>query len=36
MSSYKANIRSKDEQILGIVADRYKIVQNAEAFEVLY
>lgn len=30
--SYKANIRSKDGQILGIVTDRYKIVQNEEAF----
>lgn len=30
--NYKANIRSKDEQILGIVTDRYKIVQNHEAF----
>lgn len=30
--SYKVNIRSKDNQILGIVTDRYKIVQNEEAF----
>ena len=29
---YKVNIRDKDEQILGIVTDRYKVVQNTEAF----
>lgn len=31
--SYKANVRSSDNSVLGIVSDRYKIVQNAEAFE---
>ena len=30
---YKANRRSSDNSILGIVSDRYKIVQNTEAFE---
>lgn len=30
---YKANRRSTDKSILGIVSDRYKIVQNVEAFE---
>lgn len=30
---YKANRRSSDDFILGIVSDRYKIVQNTEAFE---
>jgi len=30
---YKANRRSTDNAILGIVSDRYKIVQNTEAFE---
>lgn len=30
---YKANRRSSDSSILGIVSDRYKIVQNVEAFE---
>lgn len=30
---YKANRRSTDDAILGIVSDRYKIVQNTEAFE---
>lgn len=29
----KANVRSTDNAILGIVTDRYKIVQNTEAFE---
>ena len=29
---YKANRRNTDNAILGIVTDRYKIVQNAEAF----
>lgn len=31
--NYKANVRSTDKSCLGIVTDRYKIVQNAEAFE---
>jgi len=30
---YKANRRDTDGTILGIVSDRYKIVQNVEAFE---
>lgn len=30
---YKANRRSTDGSILGIVSDKYKIVQNTEAFE---
>lgn len=30
---YKANTRDKDNSILGIVTDKYKIVQNLEAFE---
>lgn len=29
---YKANIRDKDNRVLGVVTDRYKVVQNAEAF----
>ena len=29
---YKANIRETDEKILGVVTDRYKVVQNHEAF----
>lgn len=31
--NYKANVRSTDNACLGIVTDRYKIVQNNEAFE---
>lgn len=30
---FKANIRDKDNAVLGIVTDRYKIVQNTEAFD---
>jgi len=29
---YKANIRNTDNAVLGIVSDRYKIVQNEDAF----
>lgn len=29
---YKANIRDMDEKVLGVVTDRYKVVQNSEAF----
>lgn len=29
---YKANIRETDNRILGVVTDRYKVVQNTEAF----
>jgi phage/plasmid-like protein (TIGR03299 family) len=29
---YKANIRQTDERVLGVVTDRYKVVQNSEAF----
>lgn len=30
--SFKANIRENDSKVLGVVTDRYKIVQNNEAF----
>jgi len=30
---YKANTRSTDNSILGIVTDKYQVVQNSEAFE---
>lgn len=33
IKNYKANIRDSDGTVLGVVSDRYKIVQNAEAFE---
>ncbi len=29
---FKANVRDLDNQILGVVTDRYKVVQNEEAF----
>lgn len=29
---YRANVRDRDEKVLGIVGNRYKIVQNTEAF----
>ncbi len=29
---YKANIRDSDRKALGVVTDRYKIIQNSEAF----
>lgn len=30
--SFKANIRESDNKVLGVVTDRYKVVQNKEAF----
>lgn len=30
---YKANVRATDNSVLGVVTDRYKIVQNSEAFD---
>jgi len=32
LSGYKVNLRSTDNKILGIVSDKYKIVQNRDAF----
>ncbi len=32
VSGYKANVRESDNKILGVVTDRYKVVQNSEAF----
>ncbi|SEW20283.1 DUF932 domain-containing protein [[Clostridium] fimetarium] len=32
VEGYKANIRTSDEKILGVVTDKYQIVQNEEAF----
>lgn len=31
--NYKANVRDSDNSVLGIVTDRYKIVQNVDAFD---
>lgn len=33
INGYKANTRSSDNSVLGIVSDRYKIVQNVDAFQ---
>jgi len=32
ISGYKANVRSSDNKVLGVVTDRYKVVQNQDAF----
>lgn len=32
ISGYKVNIRDTDRKVLGVVSDRYKVVQNKEAF----
>ena len=32
ISGYKANVRSTDKKVLGVVTDRYKVIQNTEAF----
>lgn len=32
IEGFKANVRDSDESVLGIVTDRYKVVQNREAF----
>jgi len=32
IKGYKANVRDSDGQVLGVVSDRYRIVQNEEAF----
>ena len=33
IEGYKANVRSSDSSVLGIVGDRYKVVQNEDAFK---
>ncbi|MBE5965297.1 MAG: DUF932 domain-containing protein, partial [Lachnospira sp.] len=32
IDGYKANVRDSDRRVLGVVTDRYRIVQNSEAF----
>lgn len=32
IEGYKANVRDIDDKVLGVVTDRYKVVQNEEAF----
>ena len=32
IGGYKVNVRDSDRKVLGVVSDRYKVVQNADAF----
>ena len=32
INGYKANVRDSDRKVLGVVTDRYKVIQNDEAF----
>lgn len=32
VSGFKVNVRDTDNQVLGVVTDRYKVVQNRDAF----
>ncbi len=32
ISGYKANVRDSDKKVLGVVSERYRIIQNEEAF----
>ncbi len=32
VEGYKANVRDTDNQVLGVVTDRYKVIQNTDAF----
>lgn len=32
IAGFKANLRDTDDRVLGVVTDRYKVVQNGEAF----
>lgn len=32
IEGYKANVRDSDRKVLGVVTDRYKVIQNQEAF----
>lgn len=32
VTGFKANLRETDNQVLGVVTDRYKVVQNEDAF----
>lgn len=33
IEGYKANVRDSDRKVLGVVTERYRVIQNAEAFE---
>lgn len=32
---YKANVRDSDRKVLGVVTDRYKVIQNEEALKLI-
>ena len=32
IQGYKVNVRDSDRKVLGVVTDRYKVIQNEEAF----
>lgn len=32
IENYRANVRNSDRKVLGVVSDRYKVVQNVDAF----
>ena len=32
IEGFKANVRDSDRRVLGVVSDRYKVIQNEEAF----
>lgn len=32
IEGYKANVRDSDRKVLGVVTNRYKVIQNEEAF----
>ena len=36
IQGYKANVRDTDRKVLGVVTDRYKVIQNEEAFALHY
>ena len=33
IKGFKANVRDSDDSVLGVVGDRYKVVQNRDAFK---
>lgn len=32
LSGFRANVRDRDQKVLGVVTDRYRVIQNEEAF----
>ena len=36
IKGFKANVRDSDDSVLGVVGDRYKVVQNRDALPALY